>query len=257
MAGQIAELARDALGPEFRAIDPRHGRVLLVETADRVLPSFPPSLSQRAKRALAELGATPMTGHTVVDITADHVELRDPAGGVERVPARTVVWAAGVTASPLARLLAQATGADIDRAGRVAVEPDLTLPGHPEVIGVGDMVRVRSAATGEPQTLPGVAPVAMQQGRHAGRLIRDRATGRPTPAFRYHDKGQLATIGRARAVADLRGLRLSGFVAWVTWLVVHLFYLIGFENRVVVVVRWAYELFTRGRGARLITEAAE
>jgi NADH dehydrogenase len=165
-----------------------------------------------------------------------------------------VVWAAGVTASPLAGVLADASGSEVDRAGRVTVEPDLTLRGHPTALAIGDMVRVRNPDTGEVDELPGLAPVAMQQGRYAGRLIRDRLTGSSTPPFRYRDKGNLATIGRARAVADLRGLKLSGFLAWVTWLVVHIYYLIGFDNRLVVLVRWSYNFFTHGRGGRLITE---
>jgi NADH dehydrogenase len=180
------------------------------------------------------------------------VEIQDSDGAAELVRARTVIWAAGVTASPLAKALADASEADVDRAGRVAVEPDLTVLGHPEVLALGDMARVRNALTGVVEVLPGLAPVAMQEGRYAGRLIRDRLAGRSTPPFRYRDKGNLATIGRARAVADLRVLRVSGFPAWVLWLVVHLFYLIGFENRAVVLVRWAYYFFTRGRGARVI-----
>jgi NADH dehydrogenase len=159
------------------------------------------------------------------------------------------VWAAGVTASPLARAVAEESGAELDRAGRVTVEPDLTLPGRPEVLAIGDMSRVRD------QVLPGLAPVAMQQGRYVGRLVGDRLAGRSTPAFHYRDKGNLATIGRARAVADLRRLRVGGFPAWAIWLVVHLFYLVGFENRVVVLVRWSYNFFTRGRGGRLVTRA--
>jgi len=256
MAGQIAELARDTLPTEFRESDPRRGRVLLVETADRVLTAFPESLSSRAARSLERLGVTPLVGHTVVRVQPDGVEIQTGNGARIRVATRTVVWAAGVTASPLARALGEACAGDVDRAGRVAVEPDLTLPDHPEVLAIGDMVRVRDACTGEAQILPGVAPVAMQQGHYAGRLISNRLTGRSTPPFRYHDKGMLATIGRARAVADIGGLRLSGFPAWLTWLVVHLFYLIGFENRMLVLVRWAYSFFTRGRGTRLITEAA-
>jgi NADH dehydrogenase len=159
-----------------------------------------------------------------------------------------VVWAAGVTASPLARILAEASGARLDRAGRVTVGADLTVPGHPEVLAIGDMVRVGDEA------LPGLAPVAMQEGRYAGRLIGDRLAGRSTRPFRYRDRGDLATIGRAQAVADLRGVRVGGFLAWVLWLAVHLFNLIGFENRVVVMIRWAYAFVTRNRGARLITE---
>jgi NADH:ubiquinone reductase (H+-translocating) len=256
MAGQIAELARDALPGDFRAIDPRAGRVLLVEIADRVLPTFPASLSARAAHALGELGVTPLCAHTVVGIGRTAVDIRrDRDGTVDHVATRTVVWAAGVTASPLAGLLAAASGADVDRAGRVAVEPDLTLPGHPDVLAIGDMVRVRDARTGAIEVLPGVAPVAMQQGRHAARVIRDRLAERTAPPFRYRDKGNLATIGRARAVADLRLVRTGGLVAWVLWLVVHLFYLVGFENRVVVLVRWAYLYATRNRGARLIADA--
>jgi NADH:ubiquinone reductase (H+-translocating) len=256
MAGQIAELSRDTLRGDFRAIDPRDGRVLLVEVADRVLTSFPPSLSKRAGRALEHLGVTPLLQRTVVGIDEHGVTVQAPDDGSEHIPARTVIWAAGVTASRLARQLAEVTGAELDGAGRVTVEPDLTLPGHPEVLALGDMVRVRRP-DGEMQQLPGVAPVAMQQGRYAAKLVRARLEGRPIGAFRYHDKGNLATIGRARAVADLHLVRLSGFPAWLTWLVVHLWYLIGFQNRLLVVIRWSMSFITRGRGARLITGAAE
>jgi len=256
MAGQIAELANDTLPGEFRLSDPRTGRVLLVEMADRVLPGFAPSLSRRAARSLERLGVTVLVDHTVVDVRPGNVVVKSSDGSTANHATRTVVWAAGVMASPLARTLGEASGAELDRAGRVTVEPDLTLPDHPEVLAIGDMVRVRDARTGEPRVLPGLAPVAMQQGRYAGRLIKDRLEGRPTPPFHYRDKGTLATIGRERAVADISGFRLSGFVAWITWLAVHLFYLIGFENRSIVLLRWAYSFFTRGRGARLITEAA-
>jgi NADH dehydrogenase len=252
MAGQIAELARDTLRRDFRAIDPRQARVLLVEVADRVLTSFPPSLSRRAAHSLERLGVTPLLERTVVGVDDHGVDVVRPGGDRERIPARTVIWAAGVTASGLAARLAELTGADVDRAGRVAVEPDLTLPGHPEVLALGDMVRVRDAR-GEPQVLPGVAPVAMQQGRYAAKLIRARLRGQRTAPFRYRDKGNLATIGRASAVADLHIVRLSGFPAWVTWLVVHLWYLIGFQNRLLVIVRWSFSFVTRGRGARLIS----
>ena len=253
MAGQIAELARDTLRGDFRAIDPGAGRVLLIETADRVLTGFPPSLSGKAARSLEQLGVTPLLERTVVGIDEDAVAIQAPGGDVERIGARTVIWAAGVTASGLARLLAEQSGAELDRAGRVAVEPDLTLPAHPEVLALGDMVRVRGA-DGTPQPLPGVAPVAMQQGRHAAKLVRARLAERSIGPFRYRDKGNLATIGRARAVADLHAIRLSGSLAWITWLVVHLWYLIGFQNRLLVVIRWSISFFTRGRGARLISE---
>jgi NADH:ubiquinone reductase (H+-translocating) len=251
IAGQIAELARDTLPRDFRAVDPRHGEVLLVEMADRVLTTFPEKLSRRAERALEQLGVTPLLGHTVTAVDGDGVTV-EGADGSRRVSARTTIWAAGVEASSLARALGEATGAELDRTGRVTVQPDLTLPGHPEVLALGDMVRVADES-GAGVELPGVAPVAMQQGRYAGRVVRDRLAGRSTPPFRYRDKGNLATIGRAKAVADLPGLKLSGLVAWVVWLVVHLFYLIGFQNRLLVIIRWAISFVTRGRGARLIT----
>jgi|SRR5579884_89670 len=257
MAGQIAELSRDTLAGEFRRIDPRRGRVLLVETADRVLTSFPDPLPERAERALAQLGVTPVLGHTVIGIDEGGVELEDRRGGRRRIAARTVVWAAGVRASPLAAMLARAAGGETDRAGRLTVEADLSLRGFPEVSAIGDMVRVRPALNAEPVTLPGLAPVAMQQGRHVAGLILARAAGRGSPIpFRYRDKGTLATIGRARAVAQIRGVRLSGLLAWLAWLLVHIFYLIGFQNRIVVLLRWSYSYLTRGRGSRLITEAA-
>jgi NADH dehydrogenase len=253
IAGQIAELARDVLPEDFRATDTRSGRILLVELSDRVLPTFPPRLSQRGADALLALGVTPLTGHTVVGVDSDGVEVRRGDGEIERTQTRTVIWAAGVTASPLAGALADASGAELDRSGRVTVEADLTLPAHPELLAIGDMVRVRDGRTGAVSTLPGVAPVAMQQGRYVGRLVGDRLAGRATPPFRYFDKGQLATIGRGRAVADIRGLRFAGLIAWIIWLAVHITYLIGFANRVVVLVRWAYSFLTRNRAARLIT----
>src|SRR3954470_13628455 len=253
MAGQIAELARDTLRRDFRAIDPRTARIVLVEAVDRVLPTFPPSLSKRAKRSVERLGVTTLLGRTVVGIDEDGVTLEDHGGTPERIPARTVVWAAGVTASGLAARLGDLVGAECDRAGRVAVEPDLTLPGHPEILALGDMVRVRGA-DGVPVVLPGVAPVAMQQGRYAAKLVRARLKGRAIRPFRYRDKGNLATIGRAAAVGDVKGLKLGGLLAWLTWLLVHLFYLVGFQNRILVFITWAFSFATRGRDQRLITE---
>jgi NADH:ubiquinone reductase (H+-translocating) len=255
MAGQIAELARSTLRGEFRSIDSGQARVLLIETADRVLTSFPASLSRKAARSLESLGVTPLLERTVVAIDEESVTVAAPDGSTETIPARTAIWAAGVEASSLASQLGELTGAEMDKAGRVTVEPDLTLPGHPEVLALGDMVRVRSRDGGV-QALLGVAPVAMQQGRYAAKLVRARLDGRPIGPFRYRDKGNLATIGRARAVADLHLVRLSGFLAWATWLVVHLFYLIGFQNRLIVVLRWFISFVTRGRGARLITDTA-
>jgi NADH:ubiquinone reductase (H+-translocating) len=256
MAGQIAEIARDTLRGDFRSADPGGGHILLIEAADRVLTGFPPSLSAKAERSLRRLGVTPVLGSTVVDVDESSVTIEDADGAKQRIPARTVVWAAGVTASGLASELAELTGAEQDRAGRVTVEADLTLPGHPEVFALGDMVRVRGR-DGAAITLPGVAPVAMQQGRYAANAVRARLKGRVARPFRYRDKGNLATIGRAAAVADIKGLKLSGFLAWMTWLVVHLFYLVGFQNRLLVVIRWSIGFLTRGRGTRLITEAAK
>jgi NADH dehydrogenase len=256
MAGQIAELSRDTLRHDFRSVDPREGRVLLLEMADRVLGTFPESLSRKAVRALEHLGVTPLLQHRVVDIDREAVTVQAHDGGTERIPANTVIWAAGVTASSLARRLGSQTDAEVDRAGRVIVEPDLTLPGHPEVFAIGDMVQVR-AADGGIQALPGLAPVAMQEGRYAAKAIRTRLRGKTPPPFHYRDKGNLATIGRSRAVADLHRIRLSGFPAWITWLGVHLWYLIGFQNRVLVFIRWSFSFFTRGRGARIISPPDE
>jgi NADH dehydrogenase len=254
MAGQIAELARYSLRRDFRAIDTRGARVLLVETAERVLTSFPPSLSHKAERALEKLGVAPLVGYTVVDVGPASVGIRSPDGEVEEVGARTVIWAAGVAASPLAAALASAEGAQVDRAGRLTVTAGLTLPGRPEVFALGDMVTIAQGSG--TMALPGLAPVAMQEGRYVARVIRDRLRGRATKDFRYVDKGNLATIGRSKAVADVKGIRIGGFAAWLTWLVVHLFYLIGFQNRLLVVTRWTFSFLTRGRGARLISESS-
>jgi NADH dehydrogenase len=254
MAGQIAELARDTLSRDFKRADPRTGRILLIEAVDRVLTSFPPSLSARAQRSLERLGVTPLLGRTVVAVDEAGVTVEAGSGETERIATRTVVWAAGVTASSMAAKLAEQSGAEVDRAGRVTVESDLTLPGHPEVFALGDMVRVREADEAV-TTFPGVAPVAMQQGRYAARVVRARLRGRAAGPFHYRDKGNLATIGRAAAVADLKGLKLSGLIAWLTWLVVHLWYLVGFQNRILVFIRWSFSFATHGRGARLITEA--
>jgi NADH dehydrogenase len=253
MAGQIAELARDTLRRDFRSVDTRTARVLLVEAAPHLLSGFPASLSARAARSLERLGVTPLVDRTAVEIGPESVSLRDPNGTVTRVAARTVIWAAGVTAAGLASVLARAAGVEVDRAGRIPVGPDLSVAGHPDVLALGDMASVHRA-NGSPLGLPGLAPVAIQQGRYAARAIRTRVEGGEPEPFRYRDKGNLATIGRFAAVADIKGLHLSGFVAWVTWLVVHLFYLIGFQNRAVVLLRWTISFITHGRGDRLIGE---
>jgi NADH:quinone reductase (non-electrogenic) len=252
MAGQIGEIAR-GVSNDFREIDPSSAKILLIEAADRVLGGFPPSLSVKAARSLERLGVTVRVNAAVVDLDHDAVTVKPTEGEPERIPTRTVVWAAGVIASELAGMLARRAGHETDRAGRVEVLEDLTLPGHPDVLPIGDMIHIRQA-DGSDLVLPGVAPVAMQQGRHAARVVRDRLRGGQARPFHYRDKGNLATIGRAAAVADIKGVHLSGFIAWVTWLVVHLWYLIGFQNRLLVLIRWGFSFFLRGtRGARLIT----
>jgi NADH:quinone reductase (non-electrogenic) len=237
MAGQIAELGHDVLHGEFRTMDTRATKVLLVEASPHVLGAYVESLSRSAERQLRSLGVTPLLDTTVVGIDAESVEVETKDGRM-RIPAKTKVWAAGVAASPLAGML----GGETDRAGRVTVEPDLTLAGRPDVFAIGDMVAVRG------QTLHGVAPVAMQEGRHVARSIRD---GKRTP-FHYRDKGELATIGRWRAVGEVKGLRFSGFLAWAAWLGIHIFYLVGFQNRILVLTRWGFSFLTRGRNARVI-----
>jgi NADH dehydrogenase len=246
MAGQIAEIARDTRR-DFRVADTERARVLLIEAGDRVLASFPPRLSERAYRSLESLGVTPLVDHMVTDLDEDGVDMRSRTGE-ERIRSKTIIWAAGVLAASIAGTLAAAAASATDHVGRIVVEPNLTLERHPEVIAIGDMVKVRS----EP-AFPGVAPVAMQMGRYAARLVRMRLEGGSIGDFAYRDKGNLATIGRARAVADLHRIRLSGFAAWVMWLVIHLWYLIGFQNRLLVFLRWSIAFFTHGRGARLIT----
>jgi NADH dehydrogenase len=236
-------------------MDPGEGRILLVEAGDRVLAAFPPDLSASAVRQLDNLGVTSLVDEMVVDIDEAGVELKAPDGTTRRVAARTVIWAAGVAAASVAGRLAAAAGAETDRAGRVTVEPDLTLPGHPDVMALGDMVRVR-AQDGEVQDLPGVAPVAMQMGRYAAAVVKRRLAGKPVKPFRYIDKGNLATIGRARAVAEIKGLHFGGPLAWLLWLGIHIFYLIGFQNRILVLTRWSISFLTRGRGARLMTGEA-
>jgi NADH dehydrogenase len=257
LAGQIGELARDMLHRDYKRVHSGDVRILLVEMADRVLTAFPESLSAKASRALRAVGVTPTVNRTVIDIDTEGVSLRAPDGSIDRVSACTVIWAAGVRASGLATKLGEQAGAAVDRAGRVTVGPDLTLDGHPEVIVLGDMARVRDEH-GELLELPGLAPVAIQQGHYAARLISHRLTGRSTRPFRYFDKGNLATIGRGRAVAELGPVRLSGPLAWLIWLGVHIWYLIGYQNRLVVMMRWSISFLSHGRaqGTRIIAGEA-
>ncbi|MGH2892372.1 MAG: NAD(P)/FAD-dependent oxidoreductase, partial [Solirubrobacteraceae bacterium] len=255
MSGQIAELAHDTLRRNFRAIDSGTARVIMVDALDRVLTSFPASLSRKAQRSLEGLGVTVMLNRTVVGIDDASVTISDSDGATERIAAKTVIWAAGVTASPLAGKLGELSGAETDRAGRLTVERDLTLPGHPEAIALGDMVRVRGA-DGTPESYPGVAPVAIQKAHYAGKLVADRINDRTTVGgspFHYFDKGNLATIGRGRAVAQIKFLKLSALPAWLVWLGVHLWYLIGFQNRLLVMIKWSISFLTHGRSARIIS----
>ena len=249
LAGALGEIANDTLRDDFRHIDPSDARIILIEAGDRVLPVYPPDLSADAEQALIRLCVRTMTQTAVTAVDETGVTVRQN-GESKHIAARTVLWAAGVQASPLGRILADRTGVPLDRAGRVLVEPDLTIAGHPEILVIGDLANF-SHQTGKP--LPGVAPVAIQQGGYAGNLIRKRLAGEPVAPFRYWDKGNLATIGRAAAVADFGRIHIAGLIAWLVWLFVHLMYLVGFDNRLVVFFKWAYSYLTFNRGARLIT----
>lgn len=241
MAGAIAELAHKALAKDFRHIDPTSARVVLVEAGPRILPGFPEKLSKRAHRALNKLGVEIRVGKAVENIDAEGVSVDG-----QRIASKTVIWSAGVAASPAGKWL----GVEVDRGGRVHVNADLTVPGHTNVFVIGDT----AALTQNGKLLPGVAPVAMQQGRYVAELIKQRTTsGGPERAFRYVDKGNLATVGRSYAVVSIKGLGLTGLLAWVLWLVIHIYYLIGFRNRLITLFQWAWTYFTFNRGARLIT----
>ncbi|MGX5731458.1 NAD(P)/FAD-dependent oxidoreductase [Pseudoxanthomonas beigongshangi] len=243
LAGTLAEIARHTLKNEFRNIDPGEARVRLIEAGPRVLASFPEDLSERARRQLEKLGVEVSTGVPVTAISDAGYQLGDSF-----VPARTVVWAAGVAASPLARSL----GVPLDRAGRVIVQADLSVPGHPDIFVGGDLASVQS----EGRPVPGVAPAAKQMGRHIAAAIRARLAGKPSSPFRYRDFGNLATIGRMAAVVHLGRLKLSGLLAWWFWLAAHVFFLIGFRNRLVVLLNWAWAYWSYQRGARIIFGAA-
>jgi NADH:ubiquinone reductase (H+-translocating) len=249
LAGALAEISRHTLAEEFHHINPSDAHVMLVEAADRILTAYPPELSEKARQSLERLGVGVRTLTKVVDIGVDHV-LLESAGAVERVPTQTVLWAAGVEASPLAKQLADACGATLDRVGRITVERDLSLPGHPEIFVLGDMANYPHQ-TGKP--LPGVAPVAIQQGKFVGNLIASRLAGRPSSEFRYRDLGNLATIGRSAAVADFGRVRFSGFIAWILWLFIHLMNLVDYRNRVLVFLQWGWNYLSYDRSARLIT----
>ena len=249
LAGALGEISNDTLKKDFHRIRPPDSRIILVEALDRIMTAYPDGLSAKAQRQLERLGVEVRTSTKVVGIDGDGVNL-EHGGVTERLPARTVLWAAGVQASSFGRMTAEAVGADQDRAGRLIVMPDLSLPGHSEILVIGDLAAAKQA-NGKP--VPGVAPAAIQEGRYVARAITERLDGKTPAAFRYGDKGNLATLGRAKAVADLgRFRRFSGFIAWVMWLAVHIWFLIGFQNRLLVIIRWGWSFVTRGRGTRLI-----
>jgi NADH dehydrogenase len=248
MAGQIAELAHRTLAHDFRRINTRQARVILVDAATQVLPPFGAKLGQKTKKALEDLGVEVQLGAMVVDVDEWGLQLQDKDGSRRRIEATTKVWAAGVQASPLGKLLGEKTGAPVDRAGRISVNPDLTLPGHPEVFVVGDMINL--------DHLPGVAQVAIQGAKYAAKEIKARLSDKDAPQrpFKYFDKGSMATISRFRAVALIGKIRLTGFIAWLMWLGVHLVYLTGFKNRVGALGHWTVSFLGRGRSQRTATE---
>jgi len=241
LAGTLAEITHHVLANEFRHIDPRQSKILLLEGGPRVLPAYPEDLSRSAEEQLRRLGVDVRTSTMVTGVEAGAVRV-----GENRLPATVILWAAGVAASPLGRKL----GAPVDRAGRVLVNPDLSIPGYPEVFVIGDLAALKDE---NGKWLPGVAPVAMQEGRETARNIVREIAGKPRRDFSYFDKGSLATIGRAAAVAQFGKLHVSGFVAWLSWLFIHIFFLIGFRNRIIVFIQWAWSYFTYDRGVRLIT----
>jgi NADH:ubiquinone reductase (H+-translocating) len=250
LAGALAEIARETLRRDFRAIRPEDARIILLDGSPRVLPTYPPDLSAKAERALVRLGVKVRTGVRVMEIDGEGATLEVP-GGTERLAAKTVLWAGGVRPTPFGQTVALRTGVPTDRAGRLQVQPDLTLPGYSDIFIVGDLA---SALGVDRQALPGLAPVAMQQGAYAAQVIEQRLkNGTPCPPFRYRHRGTMAVIGRAAAVADVFGLQVSGFLAWLLWLFVHLMYLVQFQSRVLVFIQWGFQYLTFSRGARLIT----
>ena len=253
LAGALAEIARDTLRRDFRSIHPELARILLIEAMPRVLPTYPEDRSASARRQLERLGVTVMTDTKVVDVV-EHVVTVEASGAREAIPARTTLWAAGVSASSFARMVARAGGAETDKSGRVKVGENLTLPGRSNIFVIGDAATM---AWKDDRQVPGVAQGAIQSGKYVGQMIRRRLNGEQTWPFQYSDRGDVAIIGRLKGVTNIPWLgrlgRASGFPAWVLWLGIHISYLIGFANRVVVVTRWGWSFFTRGRGSRLIT----
>jgi NADH:ubiquinone reductase (H+-translocating) len=249
LAGALAEIARDTLRRDFRKIDPSRAQIILVEGTDRVLPAYPPSLSAAAQKELGGMGVAVRTSSMVVGVAHDSVTVRE-GNETKTIPTHTILWAAGVLASPLGRMLSESAGAAIDKSGRVIVESDCTVAGHPDIFVIGDLANF-SHQTGQP--LPGVAQPAIQQGTYVAKVIKQRLRGEKIAPFHYWDKGNLATLGRGAAVADLNWLRISGLPAWLLWIFIHLLYIVEFQNRLLVFIQWGWFYFTYDRSARLIT----
>ncbi|BAZ47885.1 FAD-dependent pyridine nucleotide-disulfide oxidoreductase [Nostoc sp. NIES-4103] len=249
LAGAIAELAYQTLKEDFRNIDTSEARILLLEGMDRILPPFAPELSQAAEDSLKQLGVVVQTKTLVTNIENDIVTVKQ-GDEVREIASKTVLWAAGVKASPMGKVLAERTGVECDRAGRIIVEPDLSIKGHANIFVIGDLANF-SHQNGKP--LPGVAPVAMQEGEYVASLIQQQLQGKTLPQFTYSDRGSLAMIGQNSAVVDLGFIKLKGFFAWLFWLLIHVYFLIEFDNKLIVMIQWAWNYITRNRGARLIT----
>ena len=249
LAGALGEIANDTLKGDFRSIRTEESRILLLDGAPRVLTPFAPDLSAEAESALIKLGVRSRLNVRVTAVDENGVDVHTEHGN-ERITAKTVLWAAGVTASTFTQIVAERSGAQLDRGGRIYVDDFCNVPGHPEIFVIGDIAHFKGK---DGQPLPGVAPTAMQQGRYAATAIKNRLRGEPVRGFDYVDKGSLAVIGRASAVAQFTRLRFSGLVAWLLWLFIHLMYLVNFQNRLIVFIRWGFNYFTYNRGARLIT----
>jgi NADH dehydrogenase len=248
MSGAISEIAHDTLSRDFRRVHTDDSEVILVEGGARLLAAYPEDLSESAERQLKKLRVQTKRHTMVTAIDGDGVEVK-MGDAVERITAKTIIWAAGVKANPLGSLLAGRTGAKTDKSGRLIVEPDCSISGHPEILVIGDL----ASFTENGKTLPGVAQVGIQMGQYAAKLVKHRLRNEPCPPFHYWDKGSMATIGRAAAVAEIGNLHVSGFVAWAMWLTIHITYLVGFQNRLLVLMQWFYSYATFNRGARLIT----
>ena len=251
LAGSLAEMAHNSIKGDFRNFEPTEAKITLLEAVDRVLPVFPPDLSAKAAQALSDLGVNVQTKTMVTEIEEDYITVsRVDTKEQERIPARTVLWGAGMKASPMGKVLADRTGAELDRAGRIVVEPDLSVPGHPEIFVLGDLSNYAHQG-GEP--LPGLGSVALQQGKYVADLLKKRQQGKSIGPFRYVDKGTMAIVGRNEAVAQIGSMKLSGFVAWFVWVFVHIYFIIGFANKLLVLFQWTLSYLTYKRHARLIT----